>query len=131
MSKTIKRRGFLAAGTALMTSFAGCATEFPDYETSLLINNQTEVSQTVETTITHVGSDEIVHNATHSVDGNSVKSVFDFEEIKDQYRWIEDFEIEARTENDNDRLVYTTDKCHSSPEVMIYEEGIGFRYAIC
>lgn len=99
-----------------MTSLSGCTTDFPDYDTSVLINNQTGVSKTVNITITHVGSDKIIHDATHSVDATSVKSVFDFEEVKGQYLWVEDFEIEAETENHHDRLGYTTDKCHDRPE---------------
>ena len=114
-----------------MASLAGCATKFPGYKKSLQINNKTEVSQTVDVTIKHVGSDEILHDATHTVNGDSEKIVFDFEEMKEQYIWIEDFKISAETDKYSDSTVYTTDQCHLSPKIVILEDMIDIRYPIC
>ena len=139
MTETIKRRGFLAAGVALMTSLAGCNQDpgglggdpKPSYDHTLEINNNVNESRTVKVEITHVDSNELVYSDTHTAEGNSDVVVFDLEELKDSYSGIEDFEISAETEDNSHSTVYPTDSCHGAPEIRLYEDSVRIMHAIC
>lgn len=122
MTKTIKRRGFLAAGVVLMTSLAGCNQDLgglggdpePSYNHTLVFQNRAEESRTVKVEITHVDSNALVYSGTHTVKGDSQVDVFNFEELKDSYSGIEDSKIFAENEKGSDSTVYPTDTCHGS-----------------
>lgn len=143
MNKTIERRGFLAAGVALMTSLAGCEQNSdenlkglggdpePNYDRTLEIDNTTKETQTVNVEISHAGSNEQGYSDTHTVTGNSQVDVFDFKELKDSYSGIEDFELSAETDKYSDSTGYATDTCHQAPTIVIYEERIDVLHAIC
>ena len=139
-SRMYRRKLCAVAGGALSLWGAGCvgadrsgnaaATQTPDEDHAIEIENPT--TESVETTVTvrRVSTETVVHDQTHAVQPGETTTVYNTRQADPD--GIEEFNISVATNGSTDSLRMKTNECWGDVVGRVNaSDGVSLVYAIC